>query len=222
MLYRVSTGLNRTALKTDALILSREMQEAGFRSLSLSLRPKGLALQATGNEQPHEMSTTASTKEDLVIVPKSPVELVCFNPTASPQAPRRPKHRTTQQDKAKAYNFGLAMLRFVTTEQESILVEESGTERKIPTRRTRYDLRIAQWLLSRGFSWQSFGMYGSWQHSFRTFRYIPLDALIVHFCIEGDLANVQRMFEKGLASPFDRVSYENEDYSLLHVSCGAL
>ena len=55
------------------------------------------------------------------------------------------------------------------------------------------------------------------------------------FCLEGDIANVQKMFDKGLASPFDRVMYryENkrksldgndqvkstcEDWSLLHVS----
>ena len=114
------------------------------------------------------------------------------------------------------------MLRLVTTEQESILREESGDERRISARRTRYDLRIAQWLLSRGFSWQSFGIYGSWQHSFRTFRYIPKSSLIVDLCIEGDLANVQKVFEKRLASPFDRVAYQDEDWSLLHVSLTTL
>lgn len=110
------------------------------------------------------------------------------------------------------------MLRFVSTEQESILIDESGNERRIPARRTRYDVRIAQWLFSRGFSWQSSGTYGSWQRSFRTFRYVPEDALIVDLCKEGDLANVQKMFEKGLASPFDRVAFKGGDFSLLHVS----
>lgn len=217
------------------------MQEAGFESLSLSLRPKDSALQATSNEQSLDMSTTASANEDLVIetrpsepIPNSSVEMVSFDPTASPQVPRRPRHRTTRQEMGGFYNFGLAMLRFVTMEQESILIEESGIERRVPTRRTRYDLRIAQWLLSCGFSWQSFGTYGSWQYSFRTFRYIPEDALVVDFCIEGDLANVQRMFDKGLASPFDRVMlkyefrsnggvvYLDEDWSLLHVSRATL
>ena len=114
------------------------------------------------------------------------------------------------------------MLRLVSTEPESILLEESGDERRIPARRTRYDIRIAQWLLSRGFSWQSSRMYGSWKHSLRTFRYISYDSMIVDFCCDGDVTNVQRMFEKGLASPFDRVCYEDEtgsqDWSLLHVS----
>lgn len=163
-----------------------------------------------------------------------PAELMPFSPTASPQAPCRPKHRTTQQE--RAYNFGLAMLRLVTTEQESVLTDESGNERRTASRRNRYDLRIAQWLLSRGFIWQSFGMYGSWQYSFRTFRYISESALIVDYCTDGDLTNVQKMFDKGLASPFDRVMYEYEivhrnsngiirveykceDWSLLHVSC---
>lgn len=201
------------------------MQEAGFKSLSLSLRLEGRALQAASNGQSLDSSNIASANEDLVIgtrvpqpIPDSPAELVSFNLTASPQAPHRPKHRTAHQ-KVRACNLGLAMLRLITTDQESILIEESGNERRIPTRRTRYDLRIAQWLLSRGFSWQFFGTYGSWQHNFRTFQYVPEDSLIVDFCIEGDLANVQKMFEKGLASPFDRVAYEDEDWSLLHVSC---
>lgn len=204
------------------------MQEAGFKSLSLSLRLKDPALQATGIEQSLDMTTTASANEDVVIetrplqpIPESLVELVSFSPTASPQAPRRPKHRTKQQE--RTYNFGLAMLRLVATEQESTFVEESGNERKIPSRRIRYDLRLAQWLLSRGFSWQSFGNYGSWQYSFRTFRYIPEDSLIVDFCVEGDLANVQRMFDKGMASPFDRVEDDDlGDWSLLHVSFATL
>ena len=114
------------------------------------------------------------------------------------------------------------MLRFVSTEQESILLEESGAERRIPARRTRYDVRTAQWLLNRGVSWQSFGTYGSLQRSFSTFQYVPENSLIVDFCCDGDVANVQRMFEKGLASPFDRVHIEDEfhkeDWSLLHVS----
>ena len=204
------------------------MQEAGFKSLSLSLRPKEPALQAASNDQSLDSSTIASASEDLVVskgviqpIPHSSVELGSFNMASSSQASRRPKHRTAQQEE-RAYNLGLAMLHFVTTEQESIILEESGDERRIPARRTRYDLRIAQWLLSRGFSWQSSGTYGSWQRSFRTFRYVPRDALIVDFCKEGDLANVQRMFEKGLASPFDRVALENEDWSLLHVSHATL
>ncbi len=102
------------------------------------------------------------------------------------------------------------MLRLFTTEYESVLTDGTGNERRIPSRRTRYDFRIAQWLLSRGFTWQSFGMYGSWQYSFRTFRYIPHDALVVEYCIDGDLTNVQKMFDEGLASPFDRVMYEHE------------
>ena len=151
-------------------------------------------------------------------IPESVVETVALNPKASPQAPRQLRRSTTKQE-GGAYNFGLAMLRFVTTEQESVLVEDSGTERRIPVRQTRYNLRIAQWLLSRSFSWQSFGICNSWQYNFRTFRYIPKDALIVDFCREGDVENVQRMFDKGLASPFDRVIDENGDeWSLLHVS----
>lgn len=201
-----------------------EMQEAGFKSLSLSLRPENPALQATNHGQYLDVSLSTSADEGLASetrllkpVLTSPVDMMSFNPTATPQTPRRPKQHTMQQ--GRAYNFGVAMLRIVTTKQESVLVEESGNERRTSARRIRYDIRIAQWLLSRGFLWESFGIYGrSWQHNFRTFRYIPSDSLIIDFCKDGDVANVQRMFDKGLASPFDRVAFEDEDWSLLHFS----
>ena len=228
MLCFVSTGLNRTALIIQRLTLSREMQEAGFKSLSLSLRSRNPALQVKNSGQYLDVSFSTSADEGLASETRllkpildSPVDLLSFNPAASPQTPCRPKQRTTQQ--RRAYNFGIAMLRLVTTEQESILVEVSNNERRISAKRIRYDIRIARWLLSRGFLWESFGMYSrSWQHSFRTFRYIPEDSLMIDFCREGDVANVQRMFNKGLASPFDRVAKEDEDWSLLHVSYAIL
>ncbi len=36
-------------------------------------------------------------------------------------------------------------------------------------------------------SWYLMLSFGSWQYSFRTFRYIPIDALIVDFCFAGDV-----------------------------------
>ena len=102
------------------LIINREIQEVGFKYLSLSLGPKYPALQNHG--QPLDTSNIASENEALLAetrllqqIPKSPAEVMPFTHTASPQAPCRPKHRTTQQE--RAYNFGLTMLRLVTTEQ---------------------------------------------------------------------------------------------------------
>lgn len=203
----------------------REMHKASFRSLSVSLRPKGLALQASSNTQSCDTLTAALSDEGSFDKTQSlqpiPKLRVGFDQKPSPQATCPPRRSRVKQHE-RAYNFGLAVLRFVTTEQESVLVEESGRERRVPARQTRYDLRLAQWLLSHGFSWQIYGIYGSWQYSFRTFRYVPRDALIVDLCVDGDVANVQRMFEKGLASPFDRVRYQDEDWSLLHVSSASI
>ena len=200
------------------------MQEAGFRSLTVSLRPKGSETQTTSSATFLEMATAAPFNEGSVnevhklqLTSEAQDEAWVSHLKAPPEAPRPSQRRRTKQV-GRAYDLGLAVLRYVAAEQESVLVEDSGKERSITTRRTRYDLRLAQWLLTRGLSWQTAGIYGSWQHSFRMFRYIPEDALIVDFCIEGDVANVHRMFEKGLASPFDRVRYEDEDWSLLHVS----
>ena len=196
------------------------MQEAGFRSLTVSLRLKGSAALATSSARSLEMVTAVPSNEEpvngiqkLQLTLESPVEAGAFEP----EAPRPSRRRRTKQVE-KAYDLGLAVVRFVTAEQESVLVEGTGKDRSITARRTRYDLRLAQWLLPHGFSWQTSSIYGSWQYSFRTFRYIPLDAQILEFCIKGDVVNVQRMFDKGLASPFDRVRYIDADWSLLHVS----
>ncbi len=191
----------------------------------MSLRPKDPALQATSHAQTFYMSTTNATNErlgvrthELQVVPISSGEMVSVNPKASPPTIPKLRLNTTRQE-ARAYNFGLAMLRFISTEQESVLSDETGVERRMPARQSRYDFRLAQWLLSRGLSWQSFCKYGSWQYTFRTFRYIPKDSMVVKFCKKGDLANVQRMFDEGLASPFDRVDRGIlGDWSLLHVS----
>ena len=204
------------------------MQEAGFRSLTVSLRPQGSAAQATSSTRFFDMPIADPSNEGplneikkLQLIPASPLETVTFDLEAPPEA-LRPSQRRRIKQVERAYNLGLAVVRYVTAEQESVLVEYSGNTRSIKARRTRYDLRLAQWLLTRGLSWQTSGIYGSWQYSFRTFRYIPKDALIVDFCIEGDVANVQKMFDKGLASPFDRVRYGDEDWSLLHVSSVSL
>ena len=204
------------------------MQEAGFRSLMVSLRPKGSPAQATSSARFLDMPIAAPSNkgstnkiQKLHLTRESPLETGVFDLEEPPEAPRPPQRRRTKQVET-TYKLGLAVLRYVTTEQESVLVEGPGKERSITARRTRYDLRLAQWLLNRGLSWQTSGIYGSWQYNFRTFRYIPTDALIVDFCIEGDVANVQRMFDKGLASPFDRVRYGDADWSLLHVSSVSL
>ena len=193
------------------------------------MRLVGSASQATSDMPFLDLSTVGPTTERFVIgtqklqsVSKPLLEMVGFDSEAAPPANCRPHRRMIKQEQ-RTYNLGLAILRLVATELETSTVEESGNKRRISAQRTRCDLRMAQWLVSRGFSWQTFNVYGSWHYSFRTFRYIPEDALIVDFCIEGDVANVQRMFEKGLASPLDRVRRTKQgDWSLLHVSCASI
>lgn len=195
----------------------------------MSLRPNDMALQATSRADLLDMTNAAATDqeptvgtEQLQLTPKVSDEIASLNPKGSPTALRRPKYSTRLQQQ-RSYNFGLFMLRFVSTEQESFLIDESGNEQTVPARQDRYDFRLAQWLMTGAFSWQSSCTYGSWKYSFRTFRYIPKDSLVVDFCQQGDLANVQKMFAKGLASPFDRVRTDVDgDWSLLHVGVAIL
>lgn len=170
---------------------SREVQEAGFRSLSAAMRLS--ELQATSNEQCLDMLFVAATNQELEsetqalqIIADSPSEKVAFDPNSSSQVWRRPKHSKRKQQE-NTYDSGLAMIRYYSTDQVNILADESRNKRRIPARRNRYDFRIAQWLLSWAFSWHSIGTYSNWQYNFLTFRYISSDSLVKDFCKEGDL-----------------------------------
>ena len=194
----------------------------------MRLRPRDLTPQDRGNAQfldtsaPDSLESLSVAKaQEIQPIPNSPIKMISSDPSFASPALRQPRHSTIRQEK-RAFNFGFAVVKFMTTEQNSILYEESGNNRGLLARRNQYDLRMAQWLSSRGFSWQSLGISSSWQYNLRTFRYIPENALIVDFCVDGDVTNVQRMFDKGLASPFDRVRFEDQDWSLLHVSSASL
>jgi hypothetical protein len=67
---------------------------------------------------------------------------------------------------------------------------------------------------SRGFQFQVRCIQGFRSYNIRPVHIVPDDALVFEFCREGDLNNIQRLFSKGLASPFDTNS---NGATLLHV-----
>ncbi|KAE8381609.1 ankyrin repeat-containing domain protein [Aspergillus bertholletiae] len=66
-----------------------------------------------------------------------------------------------------------------------------------------FKLRFARWFRFGIIELQALKQWGSWIYQLRHYHVIPSDSLLFQFCLDGDLTNVQRLFSKRLASPFD-------------------
>ena len=186
----------------------RDLQEAQSNHLALVLRQKA--------------SELPLSRQDSVDISDLNGTELCLKESVKSSPRTNPKWLDRVQRTSESWlNFGLAVLNYRITDLENSCFDDTVSDEKVFKRneqRIDFHLRWAQWLLRRGHRLQCTGIYGDWQYSFRTFRYIPKDALIVDFCMAGDVLNVQKLFAKRLASPHDRVELEDEDWSLLHVS----
>jgi hypothetical protein len=57
---------------------------------------------------------------------------------------------------------------------------------------------------------------GGWQFTMRTYGTVSRNDPIIKACLDGNTATMQRLFDIGAASPFDRTP---EGYELATVSC---
>ncbi|KAH1275116.1 hypothetical protein KXW28_002216 [Aspergillus fumigatus] len=64
-------------------------------------------------------------------------------------------------------------------------------------------LRPLGWWSSRIIELQAIRQASHWTFNLRPWQVVSPDSLLFAFCREGDLRNIQRLFSKGLASPFD-------------------
>jgi hypothetical protein len=64
-------------------------------------------------------------------------------------------------------------------------------------------------------TYQSCMVYGQWTRSLRFSQVVALDSPIWHMCSEGNIVAMRRLFQAGLASPYDLSPFGQ---SLLHVS----
>ncbi|GFG10290.1 putative ankyrin repeat protein RF_0381 [Aspergillus udagawae] len=71
------------------------------------------------------------------------------------------------------------------------------------TEKKTFTLRSAEWLSSRIIELQAVRQGSQWTFNLRPWQVVSPDSMLFDFCREGDLRNVQRLFTKGLASPFD-------------------
>jgi hypothetical protein len=69
-------------------------------------------------------------------------------------------------------------------------------------------------IVRRAFTMRSQRLFGQWTHSFRLSRIVPDDAPIFKICATKDSPIVRKLFDSGVASPFDQTA---SGVTLLHV-----
>jgi hypothetical protein len=135
--------------------------------------------------------------------------------------PYMPKHRARKRLRSfegcsyQIYNTWLGTIQMRTT---SLLYREEGNDDQgsnssnSPTKATETEILILPkaWLVSRG----AFVRYAREQDPWSTtvnftfkmqhFRVVPIDSPVIMACRSGSFAEVQRLFQDRLASPFDR------------------
>lgn len=70
------------------------------------------------------------------------------------------------------------------------------------------------WIRMRGISTKQSRRFGSWKYSFRPISVVPDSSPIFEVCRNGDVSEVIRLIQSGMASVFDT---SQEGWSLLHV-----
>lgn len=130
----------------------------------------------------------------------------------------RTSRPTTSKISMQTYNSWLGMLRirkysaFWTRADQT---NETGIDTHIHTKRIVLNVQLVEWLCSYQIKLHVIRQMGHWSYTLYPVHKISQDSLLFEFCKEGDLANVLRLFEKKLASPFDASPKGN---TALHVS----
>ncbi|KAH9894487.1 hypothetical protein F4778DRAFT_794537 [Xylariomycetidae sp. FL2044] len=76
-------------------------------------------------------------------------------------------------------------------------------------------LRLPMWLSGRAWELYSSRAQGAWQWSLRSYNTRPVDSEVFSVVMEGDIDSLRRMFDMGLASPYDRT---RSNKTLLHIA----
>jgi hypothetical protein len=114
-------------------------------------------------------------------------------------------NRSYSNTSEAVYTFWLGSL---SVKSQSITlrpaIRRSDTARtEYQSERKTFTLRLAGWLSSRIIELQAVQQGSQWTFNLRPWQVVSPDSMLFDFCKEGDLRNIQRLFSKGLASPFD-------------------
>lgn len=83
---------------------------------------------------------------------------------------------------------------------------------------TTLQFSLRPWFVSRIWHLTLDTSYAGWNLTIRTANCVPRNSLIIDLCAAGDLVGVQRLFENGLADPWDYVGDGSNEHKALEVS----
>lgn len=149
-------------------------------------------------------STTAATTSSLA----------CYD-RSQPASPRKHYTKKSTWGDYKMYSLIVGTVHYITRivrRQSYDDVSESSTWHELET---TFRFIPAPWLTRLSFEFVSTKTFDARSHNLRTFRTVPLNALIFEFCQKGNVAGIRSLFQRGLASPFDR---DVVGWTPLHVS----
>jgi hypothetical protein len=100
----------------------------------------------------------------------------------------------------------------VSWQSSGSLVNSSGGSERFLKNSVIISIEIP--IVRRAFTMRSQQHFGQWTHSFRVSRILPDDSPIFKICATKDTTAVRKLFESGMASPFDQTA---SGITLLHV-----
>lgn len=120
------------------------------------------------------------------------------------QGIQQKQHDDVRQDiKALASGQG-AVLKLVQTGHASMDVDKYIHRQQLARSRQIFRVDTPAWLSNRIWQLALGRSLSGWHFTMRTYGVVPDDSLVFQACRAGDLVGMQRLFDVGLASPFDR------------------
>jgi hypothetical protein len=83
------------------------------------------------------------------------------------------------------------------------------------TTTTTISLNLPAWIYARRYQFCLTKSFQGWDQTFRSYRVVSFDASVFNYCMTGNVAELQQLFESGQSSPFE---VDPEGRTPLHVS----
>jgi hypothetical protein len=156
----------------------------------------GVVLSAHMSVEQHASLKSEKSKmaSDMLRTTRGSQEMECLNERGKPNRP-------------KATSQTLRRHLFDTVE---ILIANRGTSTE-----TSIHLNLPRWFLARRYDLCFKKSRQGWDHSLRSYRVIPYDSPVFHYCMAGDVEGLQKLFTSNQSSPFDM---DKDGRTPLHVS----
>ena len=78
-----------------------------------------------------------------------------------------------------------------------------GQQQKLQTALWKCQFHPASWIKSTGFTFDGYLCFNNWKYTLTSYNVVPPESPIFCACDDRDIDEVRRLFDEGLASPFD-------------------